>query len=58
MWITNGTLDGATTGDVFLVYAKTVRTNLIENGFDLKKWMHRSLLHSIMFTSNIEAFVW
>jgi len=23
MWITNGTLDGTTTGDVFLVYAKT-----------------------------------
>ena len=23
MWITNGTTDGETTGDVFLVYAKT-----------------------------------
>ena len=23
MWITNGTVDGKTTGDVYLVYAKT-----------------------------------
>jgi hypothetical protein len=23
MWITNGTVDGKTTGDIFLVYAKT-----------------------------------
>jgi alkylation response protein AidB-like acyl-CoA dehydrogenase len=23
MWITNGTVDGATTGDAFLVYART-----------------------------------
>lgn len=38
MWITNGTLDGATTGDLFLVYARTgdnrsdVSSFLIEKG--------------------------
>lgn len=32
MWITNGTLDGKTTGDLFLVYAKTDPTNKKNGG--------------------------
>ena len=42
MWITNGTLDGSTTGDVFLVYAKTVRTNCLFAQNVSIKWYLRS----------------
>ena len=31
--------------------------DLIENGFKLKTFMQGSLLHSMIFTSNIKAFV-
>jgi len=39
MWITNGTIDGKTTGDVFLVYAKTGQTDRDVSMFIVEKDM-------------------
>lgn len=52
MWITNGTIDGTTTGDVFLVYARTgpnkldITQFIVEkgmNGFTLGQQIHDKL---------------
>merc|ERR1719433_2548601 len=39
MWITNGTLDGKTTGDLYLVYARTGATNRDLSLFVVEKGM-------------------
>jgi alkylation response protein AidB-like acyl-CoA dehydrogenase len=45
MWITNGTIDGSDTGDVFLIYARTCNKSrdgltsfIVEKG---KCWLNR-----------------
>lgn len=39
MWITNGTIDGSSTGDAYLVYAKTGKTNRDVSLFLVEKGM-------------------
>ena len=44
MWITNGTLDGKSTGDVYLVYAKTGKNGVFACLSCSDIWIRLSLL--------------